>query len=637
MAYDAREFYDFCRALKIDSKEQGIVSLGDNLYGGQLEYLKQIERGFGDGVHEFIVLKSRQLGMTTLSAALDLYWVNKHQAINAALVAHTNKAAAAFRTQLALYRATMPEEWQREVLDDNRDILVLDNGSRLHMLVAGTKAKADGSSTLGRSGALVACHATETAYWGDFSGVDALRASFAQHNPDRFFTWESTANGFNGFKDMWDEAAGAVSKRQIFLSWWSKEHNSFARTHPYYARYWGAKGRLSREEAAITRQVAKDYDFTVDDMSWSWYRWQAAEVITDEMMLMQEHPHLPEHAFIASGRAFFRALDLTAAAKATRRAGGKTYTIATGAQFWDTVVKETQSAKATLTVWAEPVAGAFYALGCDPSYASSESACNNAISVWRVFYNHAEQVAEFADPTMSPYAVGWVVAYLAGYYGNTTVNIEINGPGINVLQALKDLARQAGSGLEGERAASMMKVVTAIRHYVFRKPDTFNGMLQAWHTKTTYEVKERLMNGMRDALERAMLTMRSPRLVAEMQSIVREDGAAPAASGNKADDRVIAAALALMAWNEQMRGPLLARGVLRKPETVEGEAEERTVAENMVQAYFQKIGIVPSDAPPPKKPNCVRGKPAWNPTRSKPKDGIARGVKLDLPQVRGWR
>lgn len=643
MAYNAHLFFKFAQALKIDSKERGIISLGNELNGAQHRYLNEIQAGFERGQHEFIVLKARQLGMSTISLALDLYWVYNHVGLSGALVTHDEASRDAFRTTMQLYRSSLPDEWQREIIDDNRNQLVLENGSRLRLLVAGTTSKARGSSKLGRSGALVSMHATETAYWGDFSGVDALRSSFAQHNPERFMVWESTANGFNGYRDMWMEAQRSQATRAIFISWWAHELYSLSRESDAYRVYWGPKAKLTSEERAIAKAVKKDYDVEIDDMRWAWYRYMAAERITDESQLAQEFPHLPEQAFIATGRAFFRTLTLTAAMRSCKAAGApKYYRIETGAQFWQTRVIPAREQHSTLSVWREPVEGAWYALGCDPAYGSNPDSDQSVVSVWRVWYNRAEQVAEFSDRQMSTHAIAWVMAYLAGWYGNTTTNLEINGPGQAVLQALKELQRMAGSRWEGDQAEAVKQVVRHMRQYIFRKPDTFNGMLQAWHTKTTEEIKERIMNSLRDYLEREILVVRSAALVSEMQVVVRENGSAPGAGSRDKDDRVVGAALAVMAWHDQMRAQLLAKGVIwdeaKEAKAASGEAAaEQSVGERMVQNYFLRLGILPKDAPPPKPKISAPGRPEWNPAAPKKKSDYAPGVSLKLPEVRGWR
>jgi hypothetical protein len=72
--FDTKKFYQFCKHLRIESKEQGMITLGDTLLGTQTYVIDEVAKGLQDGIHFFIVLKGRQLGITTISLAMDLYW-----------------------------------------------------------------------------------------------------------------------------------------------------------------------------------------------------------------------------------------------------------------------------------------------------------------------------------------------------------------------------------------------------------------------------------------------------------------------------------------------------------------------------------------------------------------------------------
>jgi hypothetical protein len=623
---DEREFYQFCSALKINTKEFGMLNFGHNPLTTQTYLQEQLIKGLDEDVHEFVILKARQLGISTYMLALDLYFISKFTGLNGALITHTDKARDQFRTTLELYRAGLHEDWQVDAMDDNRNQLVLQNGSRLAFEVAGTKAKS-GGSTLGRSGALTLCHSTETAYYGDPDGIDSLRSSFAKHNTNRLFIFESTASGFNHFEEMWREAKQASTKRAIFIGWW---HHSFYRLDPngpLFARYWGKGGRQTKEERMLRQDVLRMYGEHLDEGQVAWYRYMQAEEITDEARIREEFPWTEEMAFVSTGSNFFRSLSITQAIKQARATKPAThFRVETGAEFWHTRILPAKIQQATLTIWQEPVAGAYYCLGCDPAFGSSDTADNNVIEIYRCWYNRIEQVAEFADPTISTHAVAWVFAYLCGYYGQSTfplnTNLEVNGPGQQVLAELQNLRRQASSKIV--EAPSMREVVRYIKHYLYRKIDTFNKP-SALHTKTNHEIKERMMNAYRDYFERGILIVRSSELVEEMKTIIRDGGSAPSARSGKKDDRVVGSALAVMCWNDQLRQQLLNAGIIwaEDPQTGKAVEEPRNQLEKMVQNYFTKIGLGPASGVPPPKKVVYRGKPTW---REKIEAQRAKGI-----------
>src|SRR5260370_4282543 len=75
---------DFCSHLTIDSKESGVGPL--NLYRAQRRLLEEVCEGLDRGVRHFLVLKARQLGISTVSLALDLLWLSVHPGTQGALI-----------------------------------------------------------------------------------------------------------------------------------------------------------------------------------------------------------------------------------------------------------------------------------------------------------------------------------------------------------------------------------------------------------------------------------------------------------------------------------------------------------------------------------------------------------------------
>ena len=73
MKFNLQQFYKFCSELKIETKEEGLKKM-DHLLGTQTYVMEQIADGLANDIHFFVILKGRQLGITTISLALDLYW-----------------------------------------------------------------------------------------------------------------------------------------------------------------------------------------------------------------------------------------------------------------------------------------------------------------------------------------------------------------------------------------------------------------------------------------------------------------------------------------------------------------------------------------------------------------------------------
>jgi hypothetical protein len=109
--------------------------------------------------------------------------------------------------------------------------------------------------------------------------------------------------------------------------------------------------------------------------------------------------------------------------------------------------------------------------------------------------------------------------------------------------------------------------------------------------QTTSQTKERMLSYFKDYFEREMMCVVSMDLLEEMKSIVREDGFI-GAPGRAKDDRVIAAALAVIAWAEQVQ-PRLVGMRLSKEMSIKQDQytpEQIAVGKN-VSNYLKMIGI----------------------------------------------
>ena len=102
MKFDLQKFYQFCSQLQIETKEKGLQRL-DKLLGTQTYVMNEIARGLEEDIHFFTILKGRQLGVTTISLALDLYWVFTHPGLGATLVTDTEENREMFRSTLGMY------------------------------------------------------------------------------------------------------------------------------------------------------------------------------------------------------------------------------------------------------------------------------------------------------------------------------------------------------------------------------------------------------------------------------------------------------------------------------------------------------------------------------------------------------
>lgn len=581
MNFNLKNFYKFCSELKIETKEEGLKKMG-NLLGTQTYVMEEIAKGLDDDIHFFVILKGRQLGITTISLALDLYWQFTHPGWQGTLVADTEENRDMFRSTLAMYMEGLPKEYKIPLVAHNRNQMVLKNRSRLFYQIAGNKSR------LGQGKAITYLHGTETASWGNEEGLASLIASLAEKNPERLYMFESTAQGFNMFHDMYKTAKRAKTQRAIFCGWWRNEFYSVPGDSQIYKVYWD--GKLKPEEREWTKEIKKLYGVEINSRQMAWWRWKMHEGIKDETLMYQEFPPTEDYAFVMTGTSFFSHTRCTEAAKQSKKRDYEDYRYSFGQLFQDTEVLRSTERLSTLRIWEEPIDSAYYVIGADPAYGSSDWADRFCIQVFRCYADGLDQVAEFATSEMNTYQFAWVIAHLAGAYKNSTLNLEVNGPGQAVINEIRNLKRMASS-MGGPVGRGLLDVLGSMQNYIWRRNDTLGGISNSIGYLTTSSTKERMLNYMKDYFEREMMGIYSMELLEEMKGIVRDNGFL-GAPGRGKDDRVIAAALAAVAYAEQIQPRLIAAKITRDVSRAQQDySPEQIAVGRNVSDYLKRIGL----------------------------------------------
>ena len=556
----------------------------DTLLGSQTYVMDEIASGLANDIHFFVILKGRQLGITTISLALDLYWHFKNNGLQGTLTTDTEENKDMFRGTLAAYMDGLPKEYKIPLIAHNRNSLSLKNRSRIFYQVAGLRAK----GTLGRGKGITFLHGTETSSWGDEEGLASLLASLAETNPKRLYIFESTARGFNMFHDMYATAKKARTQKAIFCGWWRNQFYSSDPNSDVYKVYWD--GKLTGEEKEWTRDIKKLYNYEINSRQMAWWRWKLAEGIKDDSLMYQEFPPTEDYAFVMTGTSYFSNSRCTDAMKVAKKMDCENYRYLMGANFQDLNVMRSTERLSTLKVWEEPVDTAYYVIGADPAYGSSDWADRFCIQVFRCYSDGLEQVAEFATAEMNTYQFAWAIAHIAGAYKNSTLNLEVNGPGQAVINELRNLKRQA-SAMGNQMGHDLMDVLGSMQNYIWRRNDTMGGLSNSLGWLTTSSSKERMLSYMKDYFERGMMDIYSLDTIDEMKTIVREGGTIEASGRNK-DDRVIACALACAAYAEQLQPRLTAikhtRAVSR---ALSDKTPEEVAVGRNVSNYLKNIGV----------------------------------------------
>lgn len=585
-------FREYIESLTIDSKETGVGPLKP--YQSQLLYMQQVAKGLDEGCHSFVILKARQLGISTIQMPINTFWSSLYAGTKGTIVVDEEGNREQFRQIIERTIASLPKGKRVSIKKHNREALEFENGSTLRYLVAGTRKK----GALGVGGGYSFVHATECSRYGDPEAWASFKAALAEQNPNRLFIYESTARGFNLFRDMWLDAIDAPDQRAIFIGWWAKETYRLKKGTQLFNHHWD--GVYTDEELDKIEQVKKLYGVEITDEQVAWYRYTTKRLGTAGEYVTQEHPWTADEAFLASGKFFFPNKQLTFAMNRAGRTASsngipyKGYRYHLGASFEDTrleaITDYRRIGQVTLRIFEEPHPAGVYAIGADPAYGDSleENTWRDrfAIQVLRCFADRVVQVAEFAAEDLAPHQFAWVLAHLAGAYRNSRVCLEINGPGVAVHLALNHLKERVQNFTQEQKQGNpnIERLFESWSWYLYRRIDSLGGGYML-HFKSDTQKKYDLMLRYKDAFILDQLEINSVPLIEEMQDVIVKEQSV-SAQGKGKDDRCLAFALAYRCYDEMLRKQMVADNRTFESEMMAIANEEQ---KNKVQGMTEMI------------------------------------------------
>lgn len=238
----------------------------------------------------FDILKARQLGFSTFIAALFFVLTALVPNQTCVIVADIADHATNLFRKYKFFYANLPDYLKRKLptLASNAKELIIDYGmgqtSTIRVTVQGESA--------GRSDTCQYVHLSEVAFWQDIVDTStSILNTVDDSNPDSMVFYETTANGVNEYKEMWDQdvISGEDGFEALFYPWY-KDPN-------YSAPYWGF------ELFDWERKLQSDLGLSLTQLAW--YRVQYNKMRGNLPKLRQEMPSTPVEAFITSGSSVF--------------------------------------------------------------------------------------------------------------------------------------------------------------------------------------------------------------------------------------------------------------------------------------------------------------------------------------------
>lgn len=590
---DVPAFADFCEHITIPSKDEGLVPL--RLWGPQRYWLAEVNAGMERGVREFVTLKGRQLGMTTIMDAFRLYWPQVNSGTQGMFVSD-NEPNRDYRRDLTLEMyGSLPRDYQRPVRVNNQNLLAWEKGegfggSRLMFDHSGLpRGGGQRRNRLGRSRGLNFFDGDEIGSWVNQADVSTVRASLSKVHPNRLYLWNSTAQGFGPFHEMVETAKDAVAQRLIFVAWWRHERYRVERTNESVWDKYG--GRLTTDEKRWTREIKKLYSVEIEPEQVVWYRWTCDEdFMGDETMLAQEHPCLPEDAFQSFGDKFIpphviRRLNIEVK-DAPRPIG---YTYEPGNTLDGTRTETAPASTAPLKVWVEPVDDGAYIVSGHPWGSSSPDATEWVAQVWRAWPDEMELCAEYTlERGGTTQGFAWLLLILAGHYRRLArpwIICEANGPGYAVMKHLS-LMESLGFGLSAmARRSGLQDIMSSVNRYFWYKPDNLGGKSAPLDFKNEPGVTPYLLHMLADAVIQGQLVIHSPHLIDALAMLRRGESGDNDQIGGLSVASAFCAAMAVRCWQDYAMLDL----EYQIPKRADANATPRSMTEVVAGTFLHSV------------------------------------------------
>ncbi len=602
-------FYAYLRKAKLFSKDfSGEIILGDHLYEGQTRFITEVFDALENDIHQIYVLKSRQLGLSTIARAMTSFLLGFHPGLKGACVFDTSENRQESRAELVSMINGLPRSLKFPIITaDNRSGVTLANNSKILFLSAGVK-KTKTSGTLGRSLGVSLAHMSELCSYDNDEGLEAFENSLSDSNPDRLYIKESTARGYNQWNTMWENARKDPTHcRCIFLGWWSKPSQMIPKDSPDFQLY-GIYPPSDKEQAKI-KAVKEQYGYSISPEQLAWIRRKmnpgaAAEDSGDAQpefegsnTRVQEQPYTEEDAFQQTGATFFSPEVLTDQTNKFVNNKFKNYWFMAGDEFINMRAYKARTIKESeLKVWEEPEIGACYVVGIDPAFGENEKNDRSSIQVIRCYADGVDQVAEYSSPLVTTRHLAWVLAAIMGWYGEGNNQVypimELNGPGNAVFNALKDLQvyLRIGHHAQQVQEKGLTDIFKNVQTYIYTRPDAMSAG-HSWHWITNASRKVMIMEALRDYVSNGTFRIRSAELIKEMNSVSR-DGDTIEAPGSKKDDKVVAAAMATQCWLEKVKTNLMSQKRTREAEAAKKmmsiKDQVQLFNQNHLEMFFQQ-------------------------------------------------
>lgn len=452
------------------------------------------------------ILKGRQQGFTTLITAFQECLMLTQDGFRGFTMAHDSDATGSIFSDIAkgFFDGLIDEIKEKPKRSNARELVFQGNNSAWRVATAG-------SSGAGRGKKLKMLHNSEKAFWKDMrKNSAAISQALTKYSIE---IDETTANGYNEFKDDWDSIKEGKSKWiGCFYEWYktSEYRKSFKGVDYTEEEFRTVIEKGERFKGVDTKFIkllkSLIHDTKLDIEQVHWYFDKRLELKED---VYQEYPCTDEQAFLHSGRPYF---DI---------------------ELLDILINKNKNVQfeslydGEIEVFEKPQYGVKYIIGSDVAE-GLEMGDNSTFTILR-----ADTLVEVvsAEYKATPDEHGLILAHWGKKYNNAFIGVERNNHGHSTLNTLINTCNYKNLFIE--------KTLDKKRNKETDKP--------GWSTNP--KSKYIMLDDLDTALRNEEITVKSVKTLKQMREIQKEDGKVE----TNGKDRVIGLAIAYQMYKNRPR------------------------------------------------------------------------------------
>lgn len=469
----------------------------------------------------YLILKGRQQGFTSFITAYQLACTLIKKNFSGFTVTDTgDNTNTVFEDKAKYPYSQLPESIKpTEKYNTRKEMIFEALNSKWRVASAGNKE-------IGRSKTINFFHGSESAFWKSIQSIMGALGQALTKNCIKIL--ESTANGFNEYRQLWVDGENKDNNWQpLFFAWWE--------TSEYRLDFenLNAKNDFIEQVTRPKTQIDKKLKWLLEEKSLDWEQiyWYFGKYKDLKELLAQEYPCTPEESFLASGNPIFDNAKVIARKdylekhykEFAPKKGKFTYKYE-NERIIDSSIKFVEDINGWITIYEDVLPFYPYVIGGDTAEGGKDYCVGQILN-----NNTGKQVATFRARMDTDLFAKQM--YCIGKYFNTAlIGIESNFD----LHPIKELER-----------------LRYPKQYMREAMDNLGGMIQnKAGFNTNRATKPVIIGDLVEIVREATHLINDPTTLGEMITFIDNEGRLEAVEGEH-DDTVLALAIAYAIRKQQ--------------------------------------------------------------------------------------